>query len=79
MAYSVARKGVRSIEAVEVTEANRIAEVEIALYCCRHAVEEKSASESEGRKEKGIKVKGEGIRENDMKRLEANRFTTTQP
>ena len=75
MAYAVARKGVRSIEAVEVTEANRIAEVEIALYCCRHAVEEKSASEGEERK-RGIKVKGEGIRENDMTPLGVNKFTT---
>lgn len=64
---------------MEVTETNRTVEVEIALYCCRHVVEEKSPSESEERKKMGIKVKGEGIRENDMKRLEANKFATTQP
>ena len=46
---------------MEITEANRIVEIEIALYCCRHVVEEKSASESKER----IKVKGGGAREND--------------
>ena len=43
---------------MEVTEANRVAEVEIALYCCRHAVEEKSPSESEERKKKVNQSKG---------------------
>jgi len=43
---------------VEVTEANRIEEVEIALHCCRHAVEEKSASDGEERKKKGNQGKG---------------------
>jgi len=28
-------------------------------------------------RKRGIKVKGEGIRENDMTRLEANKFTTS--